>query len=81
MWNRNGREIGAQSETYNSVYFRDTFRDLDIFTLQISSILTGPYQFLLRTLKKFELYDFFTNSNGTILFFLSSLNIFPRAGI
>lgn len=41
MWNRNGREITAQLESYNSIYFRDTFRDLDVFLLQICSYFMG----------------------------------------
>lgn len=61
MWNRNGREVTAQSETYNSVYFRDIFRDLDMFLLQICSILVGPYTFISRVLKKYELYEWMTS--------------------
>ena len=64
LWNRNGREIFAEMQTYESIFFQSWFRDLDILTLQIGAILMGAASFFKFALKKYELhnwYPFFLN--------------------
>ncbi len=64
LWNRNGKEIWAQCQAYDCVFYRDTYRDLDILTLQSACILMGPEQFIKISLKKFELLDWLTNESN-----------------
>jgi hypothetical protein len=61
IWIRNGREATAQATAYDSVHFRDLYRDLDIFLLQCCSVLLGASQFIRICLKRFELYEFLTS--------------------
>eukprot|EP01114_Cavostelium_apophysatum_P014387 TRINITY_DN3722_c0_g1_i4.p1 TRINITY_DN3722_c0_g1~~TRINITY_DN3722_c0_g1_i4.p1 ORF type:complete len:1886 (+),score=640.18 TRINITY_DN3722_c0_g1_i4:152-5809(+) len=71
MWRRNGREVWAQCQAYDSIFFREPFRDNDIFALQLSALILGQDRFLRIALKRFEVaeflstkaHDFKTNDN------------------
>lgn len=55
LWNRNGKEVWASSQSYESVYFRDFMKQLDIFILQVGSIVLGAAEFLKICIRRFEL--------------------------
>ncbi|PRP88998.1 e3 ubiquitin-protein ligase UBR1-like [Planoprotostelium fungivorum] len=61
MWVRNGREIWAQSQAYDSVYFRDIMRNPDIFLLQIGAITMGTEDFLVKAMQMYEIHDWLSN--------------------
>jgi hypothetical protein len=50
--------------SYESVHFRDLFKDLDLLLIQCCSVLLGPYTFLRIGLHKFELLPWLTSEKG-----------------
>eukprot|EP01117_Protostelium_nocturnum_P009180 TRINITY_DN3287_c0_g1_i1.p1 TRINITY_DN3287_c0_g1~~TRINITY_DN3287_c0_g1_i1.p1 ORF type:complete len:2057 (+),score=781.40 TRINITY_DN3287_c0_g1_i1:96-6266(+) len=69
MWVRNGREVWAQTQTYESVYFRNTMRDLDIFLLQVGISFYGTNEFVEKAAQIFEVSSWFKSkleSDNTI---------------
>lgn len=61
LWNRNGREIWASTHSYESVFFRTFFKDLDIFILQAGCVLLGASEFFKICFSRFEL-DYFNQN-------------------
>ncbi|KYQ90036.1 hypothetical protein DLAC_08620 [Tieghemostelium lacteum] len=60
MWRAHGREedMSLQAIMYQSLHFQKYY-DLDIFLIQIGSLLMGPNEFINHTLAIYKLTDYF----------------------
>eukprot|EP01132_Coremiostelium_polycephalum_P002635 gene2635-3273_t len=60
MWKANGREedMFLQAVMYQSLHYQK-FYDLDIFLIQIGSIIMGSNQFVVQSTHLYNLYDYF----------------------
>ncbi|KAF7658034.1 hypothetical protein LDENG_00018910 [Lucifuga dentata] len=65
MWRRNGLSLVSQIYYYQDVKCRDEMYDKDILMLQIAASKIDPNHFIMLTLLRFELFDYFNGSGSS----------------